>query len=155
MRGDLVWFLILRLLEDELTSQQATHGPWPLAWHGQTLQVCRRGEGAPVVAEFTYAIPAGEPEVHEARAECDTRDAEHIARHHPTRVLAEIEAKRRLMAEVFSYEAKIDGEWGCGHSADDIAAGLCPETDPSEITALRLLALCYADHPDHRDEWRP
>ncbi|MEU5023581.1 DUF6221 family protein [Streptomyces milbemycinicus] len=23
------------------------------------------------------------------------------------------------------------------------------------ITALRLLALPYADHPDYRDEWRP
>lgn len=79
----------------------------------------------------------------------------HIARHDPARVLREVDAKRRLIRTVFVYEAKIDGEWGDCHSADEIEAGLCLETDPDEIEALRLLALSYSDHPDFQESWRP
>jgi len=57
------------------------------------------------------------------------READHIARWDPARVLAECEAKRRLIAL-----GEKDSYW------DDV---------------LRLLALPYADHPDYRDEWRP
>jgi hypothetical protein len=77
----------------------------------------------------------------------------HMARHDPARVLREIDAKRKMLDEVFIYEAKIDGEWGCCHDADEIAAGLCLETNPSGITAVRLLASAYADRPGYREEW--
>jgi len=64
-------------------------------------------------------------------------DAEHIARHDPARVLAECEAKRRI---VDSYRYL---------TAD-------PELRMQAWTfALRCLALPYADHPDYREEWRP
>lgn len=53
----------------------------------------------------------------------------------PDRVLAECEAKRRI----------VDRYSGC----DDCGAG----DDPCD--ALRFLALPYADHPDYRKEWRP
>jgi hypothetical protein len=52
------------------------------------------------------------------------------------RVLAEVEAKRRMM-ELHDH-------------CDDWAYG-----DPSTCPELRLLALPYADHPDYREEWRP
>lgn len=81
--------------------------------------------------------------------------AAHIARHHPARVLAEVDAKRKLIRRIFEYEAKIDSEWGCCHYAEEIEAGLCSEVNPAEVTALRLLALPYADHPGYREEWRP
>ena len=54
---------------------------------------------------------------------------DHIARWDPARVLAECEAKRRLIAL-----GEKDSYW------DDV---------------LRILALPYADHPDYREEWRP
>lgn len=73
----------------------------------------------------------------------------------PARVLAECEAKRRLIAEILAYEARIDGEWGCCHSAEQIARNECPPTPVDEIPALRLLALPDAGHPDFRPEWRP
>lgn len=82
-------------------------------------------------------------------------DVRHIARHDPARVLREVEAKRRLIGKIGDYEAKIDGEWGCCHSAADILAGRCPETKVHEITALTLLALPYADRPGYQEEWRP
>lgn len=70
---------------------------------------------------------------------------DHIARHDPARVLAEVDAKRRILAEVYPEVAKaeelIQEEWHSGGNADG--------------DLLRLLALPYADHPDYRQEWRP
>lgn len=78
----------------------------------------------------------------------------HMARHDPARVLREIDAKRQLLDKLFAYEAKIDGEWGCCHSAEEIRAGMCEETNPSDITALRLLASVYEGRPGYLEEWR-
>lgn len=58
--------------------------------------------------------------------------------HHPQcalRVLAECEAKRRIVADCAEYEG--------------------PETDGLSWRTLHAIALVYADHPDYRDEWRP
>ncbi len=60
--------------------------------------------------------------------------AEHIARWDPARVLAECEAKRRIIEQVR------DVKWG-GFAVRD--------------TILELLALPYADHPDYRAWWAP
>ena len=51
----------------------------------------------------------------------------------PARVLAEVDAKRRM----------IDDVWGG------------PDHDDMWTHHLRLLALPYADRPDYRDTWRP
>lgn len=67
---------------------------------------------------------------------------------------ADIAAKRKILDEVFRYEERIDGEWGCCHSAEQIAAGECPERGPDNIPALRLLAVPYAGRDDFRAEWR-
>ncbi|WP_199572698.1 DUF6221 family protein [Streptomyces murinus] len=85
----------------------------------------------------------------------DTGTRAHIAAHDPARVLREIDAKRALMKQIFRYEAKIDGEWGCCHDAKEIEAGECPETPPHEIEALQILALVYADRPGYQESWRP
>jgi hypothetical protein len=59
----------------------------------------------------------------------DTDDAVHIARHDPARVLAECEAKRRIV------------EWY--------------GEEPGRVgPALGMLAAVYADHPEFREEWR-
>lgn len=83
-------------------------------------------------------------------------DAAHIARHDPARVLAEVDAKRRLLDEILWYESMQDGDCGCGHGPDAIAAGECKlGGGPDRITAFRILALPYAAHPDYQDAWRP
>ena len=67
----------------------------------------------------------------------------HIARLDPGRVLREVEAKRRLIADYEVYDASArypDSEGG-------IAIGLG--------TAVELAALAYADHPDYDEAWRP
>ena len=87
------------------------------------------------------------------------------------RMLAECEAKRRIMTEAFEVAATIDGEWGCCHDADDIRRGYREPTpgwgdEPEPLPAncagpevagkfLQGLALPYADHPDYRQEWKP
>ncbi|MFI8448231.1 DUF6221 family protein [Streptomyces erythrochromogenes] len=60
--------------------------------------------------------------------------AEHIARHDPARVLAEVDAKRQLLD---MYEEGIQVEQFVLKEA------------------LRAFAAAYGDHPDFREEWRP
>jgi hypothetical protein len=70
-------------------------------------------------------------------------EAEHIASHDPARVLADVEAKRRIVAELEHADPYDMDYWG-GRGGYDRAQ-----------TTLRLLALPYVDHPDYRQEWRP
>ena len=87
------------------------------------------------------------------------------------RMLAECEAKRRIVAEAFEVAATIDGEWGCCHDADDIRRGYREptpgwgdEAEPlpegcagPEVAGkfLQALAAVYAGHEDYRQEWKP
>jgi hypothetical protein len=68
---------------------------------------------------------------------------------HHLRVLAEVDAKRRILDEVVpdvaGLELQIDGEWGVGPST----------TDGTDTLLLKILALPYADHPDYQPEWKP
>lgn len=56
-------------------------------------------------------------------------------------------ADRKLIDEILRYEAKIDGEWGCCHTAEQIRAGLCWETSVNAIPALQALAERYGVQP--------
>jgi hypothetical protein len=74
------------------------------------------------------------------------------------RVLAECEAKRRIIDEAFGNAAVIDGEWGCVHEPEAIRRGDVPDDcagPPAARDFLVLLALPYADHPDYDEGWRP
>lgn len=69
-------------------------------------------------------------------ADClDAAPASHIARHDPARVMADIEAKRRIV-EAYLY------------LANDADMRVHAWT-----FAIRCLALPYAAHPDYRPEW--
>lgn len=84
----------------------------------------------------------------------DSRLSRHFARFDPARVLAECEAKRRIVA-LHAYQAR-GATWG------ECAVCFDPQTGPGEYDfetwpcpTLRVLAAVYADHPDYRPEWRP
>lgn len=66
--------------------------------------------------------------------------ADHIARYDPARVLREVEAKRRVLAD---YELYKDAKY--------------PDSDGGHAMALEvvldLLAAVYSDHADYREEW--
>jgi hypothetical protein len=73
-----------------------------------------------------------------------SESAEHIAGHDPVRVLREVEAKRQLLAQ---YAEVADNDVDEVEYAHGWANALG--------TAVRLLALPYADRPGYREEWRP
>lgn len=128
MTADLVAFLRARLDEDEAIAKAATPGPWTV--DDETLAEAIHGpEHQDVVSGGRWG---GEATVF------DTDDAVHIARHDPARVLADVEAKRRIVNE---------RPWPIGRNWDQVRAW--------HDTTLRLLALPYACHPDYREEWKP
>ena len=82
----------------------------------------------------------------DAQAEWEYRAATaYRERFKPTRVLYDIEAKRRIIDAFLRREHDSNGLPTVG-TADSRAAGL--------LMAIRLLALPYADHPDYRPDWR-
>jgi hypothetical protein len=94
--------------------------------------------------------------------------ARHIARHNPTRVLAEVEAKRQLLADALAEKHTVveDCWYTCPAATEERDGGeTCNDADSGKPCncgrdarveqRLRLLAMSYADHPDHREEWRP
>lgn len=86
--------------------------------------------------------------------------ATHIQMHKPARVLAEVDAKRRIMAihnrRADVYPGDAGGTFdnccdGCGYE------GICDDPVTENINdcpILRALALPYAGRPGCRDEWR-
>jgi hypothetical protein len=67
--------------------------------------------------------------------------------HHPSpaRVLAEVEAKRRIVAEYANEQWVMEQ----GHRTEWTEGG-----QAARETVLRLLAQPYADHPDYDEAWR-
>jgi hypothetical protein len=146
--ADLVAFLRARLDEDEQSARAATAGPW---WHNpgklwlgpEAFEQYDHTQGAEFVGygaphPFTGCIAATGP----ADDRQSMADADHIARHDPARVLAEVDAKRRVVALWREEPAAADLTWD---------GGWCNAVDE----VLRLLALPYRDHPDYRAEWAP
>ena len=72
----------------------------------------------------------------------------------PSRVLAECEAKRRIVAIALEHMETTDGQWGCGHSADRKRTGDCHDSLHDD-GILQALALPHVDHPDYHAKWRP
>ena len=130
---DLIAFLRARLDEDEAVARNAAVLPHGAAdWH-------TGAEGSVFAAEPS--------QLHVRGAILSLDDiGTHIARWDPARVLAEVEAKRRMIdgvhPQVVSLEDAIHGEFSA-----------YPEVDVP-VLLLKTLALPYASHADYRPEWR-
>ena len=142
-------FLLARIAEDEVVALAASDSPW-------------RTEGSKYVSG-AYIISRGGGSVSHA-TEVTTPDAEHIVRHDPARVLAECEAKRRIV-ELHAPVIPVSPFSKCGHPGCDQshsekrlppACPTCPTSDvDGACETLYTLAIPYVDHPDYRDEWKP
>jgi hypothetical protein len=75
--------------------------------------------------------------------------ASHIVRNHPARVLAEVEAKRRILARHVLSPPSENPELPWDNVADCQFDG-----EPWPCPDILDLALPYADHPDYRNGWR-
>lgn len=141
MTADLIAFLRARLAEDERLARAATPGPW---WYNPGKQWLgpdafekydlRQGEefvgyGGP--HPFTGAVAATGP----ANTPQSMRDAEYIAAHDPTRILREIDAKRRTL--VRCEEALL--------SASPMLVHFAQQT-------VRDMAQPYSEHADYPTE---
>lgn len=147
----LVEFLNARLDEDEQVARNCVGDDLGWLWAGSGGHV-KDADGCAVVAVEDYG-----PEV-----------VEHIARHDPLRTLAEVNAKRLLLAEHADYVVWSEGETSSGEPVQDPdwVCRTCVDRsapEPWELAdartqpcpTLRILALPYADHPDYRQEWTP
>lgn len=77
----------------------------------------------------------------------------------PDRLLAEVEAKRRIVNEHYVFQDAVQACRQCSdkRAEDDplVRADRWVTLVPGPCSTVRLLALPYADHADYRDEWRP
>lgn len=149
-------FLLARIAEDEERARAAAQGPWTWREYGGRNGVdpvpylTGRGGDPATYAYDTEVIEPNHSGECGCRSSCTlelrvrVEDREHIARHDPARVLAECEAKRRIVAR---HDA---------HLGHEPTPHIVPRLKWREgCDTLRLLALPYADHPDFREEWRP
>ena len=118
---DLVRFLLDRIAEDRLAAIGSAPGPWSVVDDRgpDGIAHCLYFQGGYYISETLINRPT----------------AEHIARHHPIRIIAECDAKRRIVQECLAL-----GEEVYNASSADVI--------------LAALALPYADHPGYRPEWR-
>ena len=154
--SDLTEFLLARIAEDEEAAKAASPSPWK---YGDVESVAGGSlyDKTRMIASLHYEQPTdhdGTIVRHLLSDEADANGA-HIARHDPARVLAECEAKRRIV-EVHAkireaYPGMTIEENPC--CAECSAGGEYPSGWP--CATLAAIASIYADHPDYREEWRP
>lgn len=139
---ELVDFLHARLDEDESAARDATNDPW---WDEDTSA---RFWGDERDAEVACSQGRVATLPHEKNG---VLNAIHIARHHPARILAEVETKRRLLEvhapqpEPFSPSQK-----GCRVCSDNVRSDWRANWP---CLTLRMLARPYRDHPDFDPAW--
>ena len=123
----IVEFLRARLDEDEQAALAATPGRW---W-ARPQRVDRAVYSVQAVGALNGMPALGIDSL---------RDAEHIARHDPARVLADVEAKRRIVDLAANYSPELEhgdnGEWAFAE-------------------VLHQLAGPFAEHPDYDPSWPP
>jgi hypothetical protein len=145
-------FLRARLQDDEDYARNAygNHNDAGPHWYEQWSGALNIGEDEDLVSTNDSAI------------------SRHMERHDPARVLAEVEAKRRLLDDLLAEKHQVvedcwytcpaateehDGDETCN---ENVQMGRCNCGRDDRIgRRLRLLALPYAAHPDYRAEWRP
>ena len=144
---DLIAFLRARIDEDEQAARNAGDVRPVWVYDRENFRVITApGQRTLVSADGTplpdrWIVAAGSPD----RLFLDVNGA-HIALHDPARVLAEVDAKRRIIdAYELATRAAVDDP--LNDEAVFYAKGL-------ERSVL-LLALPHAGHPDYREEWRP
>jgi hypothetical protein len=115
-------FLLARITEDEAWARAASEGDGYQNWDTPSTGVVQLAGG-----DLDGLVPT-------SRAA-----AEHIVRHDPARVLADCDAKRRIVMAPQP------------DSGTDFSGGVCT----AFAWVHKILALPYAGHPDYRDKWRP
>jgi hypothetical protein len=142
---DLAKWLLEQVGEDERIAREASPGPW------------LSGTTADHLLDTTVYGPSSSSWPDRIENVCNTEysgeqaiaNGVHIACWHPTRVLAECAAKRRII-ERYQFVT------GHGPAVDHVRAmDMTTGATGALQDVLRWLALPYADRPGYREEWRP
>jgi hypothetical protein len=124
-------FLLARIAEDQEAAKRAAFG-YGSAWASETDDA----------EDWSVVHADGKRDM----VGCEDGDVtRHIVRWDPARVLAECDAKRRVVNLAVRQQRRE------GREFSELARQARHERDEM----LRALAVVYADHPDYRDEWRP
>lgn len=147
--SELVEFLRARLDEDEQVAREATNHTGRWRWdHGYGEQCndpeCPYGELVDEAEPGETIAGTVLMDVHGYDVRESWQGAEHIARHDPARVLAEVEAKRRTI--------RAHDKW-CQDQCEAIYPNVGP--DAAYYWQMKLHAELYDDHPDYDEAWRP
>jgi hypothetical protein len=142
--NDLITWLRAQLDDDERVARAASTAPWlrdeanaSIRHSGPSASKSSESFGMYVIASVG-AHDIGRPS-HE--------DAEHIARWDPARVLAEVDAKRRILDELWDV-LRTASHYTTVESCDELDAILAERV-------LRRLALPYAERSGYDERWRP
>ena len=84
-------------------------------------------------------------------------DIKHAARHDPARVLRDVEAGRKILADLPAYSKQrrdLRDHVYLPENAD-YHSGHADGTDDAAYYVLRWLAAVWSDHPDYDEAWRP
>lgn len=145
---DLADFLRARLDEDEQAAQlmnQHYPAPWEVADRGWMAHVTADAPGFRVVTQLEQGngAPEGTDDLWLGEV------IGHVARHDPARVLAEIEAKRGILAMYDSLTETIHPP------TSGISLQAARTQQLAIMKTLKLLAAPYSDHPEYQETWRP
>jgi hypothetical protein len=140
--SNLVEFLRAALDEDERVARAATRGPWRVSVEGSEGSYISPDYGDIRTKSRFIGIANGrvQPE--------DGRNAVHIARHDPARVLAEVAAKRAIVDRyevLLAYAARPYDD----HPDPSRRAGYLHAL----VVVMEGLAQPYAGRPGWREEW--
>lgn len=137
---DFVRWLGAQFDEDERIARGADPGPWKSDSLGRHDQAAIK-LGAPTstsLIQFDGSRAAA--------------NGVHVARHDPARVLREIDAKRRVVAECAYWNEKLSQEAADPPKFPYPCLG---EILDAVNPILRALASAYADRPGYREDWAP
>ena len=136
-------FLTARLDEIESAARAAAFAPWEAVEYAESEDHVVRGgyfvEGAWPAGRSRFEYDQGDPsDPVEVVETLDAATADHIALNDPVRVLADVAAKRAIVARL----AEERGGWNSS------------ETNGLGDEVLRMLVQPYAEHPDFDGECR-
>lgn len=141
---DVEAFVRARLDEDQKLAESATEGPWSVDRDGEVYQTnslrevpCIRLDGSKYTSTDQVNVTCDSEGI---RASVQRENADHIARHNPKAILADIALKRDIL-----------DLW--------IEAGKSKDFTAQTWVLLReivyAIAALYSDHPDHDPKWKP
>jgi hypothetical protein len=136
---DLVTWLRAQLDDDERVAREAAN-------YGDTW---RDGSGKTLIYPSDESRHPG-PIIIGPYGDLEDVHTDHIVRWDPARVLAEVDAKRRIIDRWADLRREVLD--ALDRDEDDAAP---TATEFAYEQVVQTLALPYADRPGYRDEWRP